>query len=105
LCEFGGGKLASLREQRRGKQESLGFLRERDGTSTLRQQSLVALIRQAETTEREQRRRQADAEKAITRLEQFIDQYDAPYHERRAALDQLEARLRALETMLAETAE
>lgn len=105
LDEFGGGKLASLSEQRRGEQESLQFLRERHRTGTVRQQSLTDTIQRADAAEREQRQRQTDAEKAVTRLQQFIEQYDTPYQEKRGTLDQLQVRLRALETTLAETAD
>jgi len=99
--EFGAGKLAAIRERRRGEEQSLELLRERHATSQQRLQTLSQSILQLEAGEREQRELQLKAEKANSRLENFIEQFDQAYEEKRGLLNRLQQRLRELETALA----
>lgn len=100
LAEFGGGQLTTLREQRRGEEQSLASLRQR--AKEAREQT-VATQTLAQTLETQARHHGDAAQRASTmaaKAESFIEQFETPLEGRRRERETLKQRLAELESEL-----
>jgi hypothetical protein len=100
LVEFGGGKLTTLREQRRGEEQSLTSLRQRakeaGDQSAARQTLTQTLDNQAH--QHEQAGHSASAK--VAKLDAFVEQFETSLEARRQERETLKQRLAVLESEL-----
>ena len=100
LAEFGGGKLTTLRGQRRGEEQSLANLCQREKEAGEQNAAKQTLAQALETQERQHDQLRQQAVTAVTRLESFIEQFEAPLEALRQERDALKQRLSSLESEL-----
>lgn len=100
LSEFGGGKLTTLREQRRGEEQSLTSLRQRAQEAGEQNHAKRSLAQTLETQTREHEIVSANAQTMATRIELFIEQFENSLEARRQDREALKLRLAELESEL-----
>ena len=100
LVEFGGGKLTTLREQRRGEEQSLSNLRQREKEAGEQSAAKQGLGQALETQEREHDQARQHASTVASKLEAFTEQFETPLEARRQERDVLKQRLSSLESEL-----
>ena len=100
LEEFGGGKLATLREQKRGEEQSLATLRQREQTAAERGAAKHTLAGELEAQERQHDKAHQRAEAVATKLTAFLEQFETQLAAKRAERESLKRRLSSLEADL-----
>lgn len=100
LAEFGGGKLTTLREQRRGEEQSLASLRSRAKEAGEQSAAKQTLAQTLETQSREQEKVSGNAQTATTKVQSFIEQFETQLEGRRQERETLKSRLAELESTL-----
>ena len=100
LAEFGGGKLATLREQRRGEEQSLANLRQREKEAGEQGAAKQTLADGFETQARQHEQSSQRANTMAAKLEAFIEQFESPLEARRQERETLKHRLASLESEL-----
>jgi hypothetical protein len=100
LAEFGGGKLTTLREQRRGKEQSLANLRQRQKEAAEQSAGKQMLGQALENQERQHEEARQHASTVAGKLEAFIEQFETSLEARRQERDTLKQRLSVLESEL-----
>ncbi|MCP5524070.1 MAG: hypothetical protein H7A46_21240 [Verrucomicrobiales bacterium] len=100
LAEFGGGKLTTLREQRRGEEQSLASLRQRAKEAGEQSTARHMLAHALETKVRQHDEAAQHANSMATKLESFIEQFESPLEDRRQEREALKQRLAELEAQL-----
>lgn len=102
LAEFGGTKLGTLREKRRGEQQALETLQEQQQRNNTRQEEVKVEITSATTAESQARQNHQRAEKSGGQLKAFIERFDSDYDSKRARQAELGSRLQAIGVELPE---
>lgn len=100
LAEFGGGKLTTLREQRRGEEQSLANLREREKEAGAQSAAKQTLAEGLEAQARQHEQASQRANTMTAKLEAFIEQFETPLEARRQERETLKQRLASLESEL-----
>lgn len=100
LAEFGGGKLTTLREQRRGEEQSLASFRSRAKDAGEQSAAKQTLAQTLDAQSREQEKVSANAKTAATKVQSFIEQFETQLESRRQEREALKSRLAELESAL-----
>ena len=100
LAEFGGGKLTTLCEQRRGEEQSLASLRERAKEAGEQSAAKQTLAQTLETQVRQLGEARQRASTMVAKLDAFIEQFETPLEARRQEREALKQRVASLESEL-----
>lgn len=100
LAEFGGGQLATLREQRRGEEQSLASLRQRAKDAGDQSATKQTLAQSLDTQARAHDKVSQHASTMAAKVESFVEQFETPLEGRRQERETLKLRLAELESEL-----